>query len=301
MKRKIPTYNEILDDMKKVYEEQCQLTCDVYEKHGKYSRNTYIKLDTFTNFKKHILPNEIRNYNISKEDLVENILYVVNKTNNTTKDNYLKHGKYSRKAIERIFGSWNKMLIELNLKINCLINIPEEDLLNDLINLSNKYGYVSSTIVKKHGTYSLEVYCRRFGTFNNALKKANLEIKNQNSPIAMYMIKLMSDILKEEPEYEKTFPWLINKKTNTNLYIDAYFPKNNIAFEYDGPQHRLPFDFYGGESYLANRKYLDNLKNNLLKENNILLIRLADNEPHDIEYLKHKLNKIRSARTNAVY
>ena len=46
-----------------------------------------------------------------------------------TKDIYLSQGKYSRKPIDRHFGSWNKMLIALGLNTNCLINIPENELL----------------------------------------------------------------------------------------------------------------------------------------------------------------------------
>lgn len=275
--------------MERVYSEHNKITYRIYNKYGKYSSTVYLRYGTLNDFKKILCPNDIRKNNISKEDLIKDVLNVNSKIPKMSRDDYIKFGKYSRKPIERYFGSWNKMLIELELNVNCLINIDEDDLLNDLINIYNKFNTISATLIKHHGTYSVEVYQRRFGSINNAFTKAGLPLHNPSSPVAKSMIKIMSDILNEKPILEKTFDWLISPDTGYNFYIDAFYAKANLAFEYDGPQHRVSVDLYGGEEELEKTKRRDYLKAKLLKEHNVDLIRLSDIEPHSREYLCQKL------------
>lgn len=279
--------DEIIDDLIRVYEENNKLTNRVYEKYGKYSVGKITTYDTFNNLKEEAIgPGKIHLNKISKEKITKDILRVNDMVDNMTRYDYLKLGQYSRKPIDRHFGSWNKMLKELNLSINCLIGIPSEDLLEDLRILYDKFGTLSATIVKHHGKFSVEVYQRRFGSYKKAVELSGLDpnvVRGSDSPTALAMIKITSEVLGEKPLKEYTFEWLKNPKTNRNLYIDAYFPNNNIAFEYDGPQHFEPIDRYGGKKSLKQTQYLDNIKNNLLKKNNIKLIRFPYYKPHTRE------------------
>lgn len=290
MKRIDATRQEIIDDMIKVYNQVNKLTTRTYAKYGKYATTVYGRIDSFNNLKQDALAIKVHKNNISKEEITKDIYLVAEKFPFMTRDVYIKNGNYSRKPIDRHFGSWNNMLIELGLNINCLINIPEKDLLQDLKDLYEYSKSISATIVKHHGKYSVEVYQRRFGSFNNALLKAGLPLNNSSSPTAYYIIKICESILGEKAIIEKQFDWLYNEETNKPLYIDAYFESFNLAFEYDGPQHKISIPNYGGEEALARTIYLDNLKNKLLKDNKVNLVRLSHDEPHNRTYLESLLS-----------
>lgn len=296
MKRINLTTEDVLKDFERVLLEQGKLTIRIYREHGKYSTGKIRQLDTFNNLKKQLsIDNSINNYKVSKNDLVADVERVYSTTDKMTKDYYLANGQYSRKPIERHFGSWNNMLNELNLKTNCLINIPKTDLLDDLIRLFNEYDTLSATIVKYHGTYSVEVYQRRFGSFNKAVVEAGLNpnaVRGSDSKVAKSMIKKCSEILGEKPIKEHTFDWLINPETGKHLYIDAYFPEHNIAFEYDGPHHFIEVPFYGGKTNLVNIQRLDSLKNTLLFKNGVKYIRFPYDSPHSRGEIIKRLSEL---------
>lgn len=287
--------DDVIEDMKKVFSEQGTLTRRVYDKYGRWSSSKICSIDSFNNLKEMAIgKEEIHRNTIPKEELVEDIFRVAKENEKMTKDVYLSKGKFSRKPIERYFGSWNNMLTELGLKTNCLINIPEDDLINDLLRLITEFDTISANVVRLHGKHSIEVYQRRFGSFNKALEKAGIEpsMRGVSSPTANAMIRMCESILEETAITEKTFSWLKNDLTNKPLYIDAYFESYNIAFEYDGPQHFQPVELYGGEEGFAHRRYLDNLKNELLSIHGVKLFRLGSYEPHTREYVIKKLSSI---------
>lgn len=295
MKKINLTRQEIIEDMRNVFEKQGKLSSKIYALHGTWSLSKIAKTASFNELKAEAIGQEqIQKNNVPKEELVADVMKVAFENPKMTKDIYLLEGKYSRKPIERHFGTWNGMLTELGLTTNCLINIPEEDLLNELRRLITDFDTISATILKIHGKFSVEVYQRRFGSFNKALEKAGIlpNMRGCSSPTANAMIRMCESILDEKAVQEKQFDWLMNTETKKPLYLDAYFEKYNLAFEYDGPQHFISVPAYGGNEGLQKRIFLDNLKNNLLKSHGIKLLRLGYNEPHTREYVLKKLSSV---------
>lgn len=91
----------------------------------------------------------------------------------------------------------------------------------------------------------------------------------------------------EEILYEvnkTTVPWI------QSLRFDIYFPKYNIAVEYDGQQHFKPIEKFGGELKFEETKRLDALKDKLCEENNCYLFRIPYNSTR--EYLINTLKAI---------
>lgn len=66
---------------------------------------------------------------------------------------------------------------------------------------------------------------------------------------------------------------LINPDTNNSLRFDFYLPEKNIYIEYDGEQHFKPTGNFFNEEKFKKIQYLDSIKNNYCKENNLTLIR----------------------------
>jgi hypothetical protein len=67
--------------------------------------------------------------------------------------------------------------------------------------------------------------------------------------IATYVIGLVSELLGESPELEKTFPWAVgdvSPKTGraTRLPFDAVWESRRLIVEVDEDQHRRPVPFW---------------------------------------------------------
>ncbi len=65
------------------------------------------------------------------------------------------------------------------------------------------------------------------------------------------------------------------------LRFDIYFPKYNIAVEYDGEQHFVPIKIFGGELNFIKTQQRDHVKNKLCFENNCKLFRIPYNIKKD--------------------
>jgi very-short-patch-repair endonuclease/ribosomal protein S27AE len=69
-----------------------------------------------------------------------------------------------------------------------------------------------------------------------------------------------------------------NCKNKKSLPFDFYLPEKNILIEYDGKQHFIPIDIFGGIKALKQTQINDNIKTNYAKDNNIKLIRISYKE-----------------------
>ncbi len=78
-----------------------------------------------------------------------------------------------------------------------------------------------------------------------------------------------------EYEYQKRFSDCKNQRM---LPFDFYLPNYNCCIEYDGAQHFREVDLWGGQEYLSQRQFNDQIKNDYCKKNNIYLIRIRYDE-----------------------
>ena len=75
--------------------------------------------------------------------------------------------------------------------------------------------------------------------------------------------------------------------------FDIYFPKYNIAVEYNGEQHYIPKKYFGGEIGLIRTKERDELKRKKCRENNCILFEIKyDYSKEDYDNLITNLIKI---------
>ena len=118
--------------------------------------------------------------NISKEEIIEDVKNVFNKTNNTTRENYLKNGKFSKSPIKRIFSSWNNLLKELNYKYNINKNYSKEEILVQYKQLCSKHNKQLTAIeFRKLSDYSQSIIDNVFGSFTNMKKELKLDIDSR--------------------------------------------------------------------------------------------------------------------------
>ena len=128
------------------------------------------KLDQGTNFKI-----KLRERNISEDRLIEDLKRVSEKleSQKITAIQYAEYGQFGVNTIRRKFGSWNNALEIADLGISNRLNIPNEELFENLTNVWQSIGRqpVGREISELNNIskFSLGVYEKRFGSWNKAL------------------------------------------------------------------------------------------------------------------------------------
>ena len=120
--------------------------------------------------------------------------------------------------------------------------------------------------------------------------------KSQNSKEVRLRDTLKNDFQNEKIDYQAHLPWL-GRQT-----FDIYFPKYNIAIEYQGIQHFQPVEQFGGEETFKYMRERDIEKNKKSVENNckILYFSFIKQDVQDFPYevifdyekLKQKIKEI---------
>ena len=138
--------------------------------------------------------------NVSDEELIKDLKEVALKLgkDKVTQIEYKTLGKYGVRTLMRRFGSWNKSLEKAGLSITTRINIPEEELFQNLADLWQHFGRQPKyhEVKQPLSKFSVGTYTRRYGSWYNALrafiaamngditytKQANSEKTTTNNP-----------------------------------------------------------------------------------------------------------------------
>lgn len=126
----------------------------------------------------------------------------------------------------------------------------------------NSVSKIDDSIYRKRLNMKWSELCEHYGYKN--------KVKNKNEHLALEICK---SIFNTGYTPQKTFNWLINE-TNHHLFCDGYFENLGIVIEFDGVAHRKPVKVYGGEEKLYRQKHNDHIKDKLLKEHGIFVIRI---------------------------
>jgi len=175
--------------------------------------------------------------------------------------------------------------------------ITDEELEDDFKNKFNlfleSYGVKPPRrTLEKLLKYDLTVYRRRFNlSWTGVCEKYGFEITKEANRSEVVALVNVSKVLNEEYLPQKTWNWLIGTG-GKHMYCDGYFPIHNMVVEFDGSQHRRPVKAFGGVKNFNRRVENDALKEELLKENNIKLLRIDSRMKwYEIEYIKSLLLK----------
>lgn len=94
---------------------------------------------------------------------------------------------------------------------------------------------------------------------------------------------------------EKTFDDLRFKR---KLRFDFYIPSLNLCIEYDGRQHFVPIDIWGGKDSLKENQLRDQMKNDYCQRNNINLLRINYKEKDIDSILKERITCMKKYQSN---
>lgn len=156
----------------------------------------------------------------------------------------------------------------------------------------NKYDY-SKSIYGKNNKEKITIICPKHGEFlqspHDHLSGYGCPKCHLKSQTKLYE-KLKESFPNEEILFEvgrKIVNWLDEQR------IDIYFPKYNIAIEYNGEQHYIPIEYFGGQLELENTIKRDKLKETKCKQNNCTLFQIKYNYTNqDYNNLENNIKKI---------
>jgi len=126
--------------------------------------------------------------------------------------------------------------------------------------------------------------CEKCGKYFSSAPHTMLDGGNgcPNCTISRGENKIKNWLNNEQIDYQcqKTFE---DCKDVRVLPFDFYLPEYNVAIEYDGIQHYVAKDFFGGNDSLDKLKKHDDIKNDFCIDNNIRLIRIPYTQYENIE------------------
>lgn len=108
---------------------------------------------------------------------------------------YQKDGPFGRDMYENEFGSWSNALDEAGLGKARKFEHEEDELIGELYRLKNKLGRTPARRhMDEYGEYGVTVYSTRFGTWNDALRAAGLELNHERNYSRERLIQGIHDL-----------------------------------------------------------------------------------------------------------
>ena len=282
-----------------IYEKHGKLTKELFEAESKYSWCAIQgHFGSFSNFLK--LLNIEQNLTIAPdiEEVKQDVYNFCIKHKTTNSSDYRKYGRYNQCFIDRYFGGWTKLMKLLNL--NIMKEKPGFDyMLKEVQKLYNKYGYISCKLINDNCSFTYQA----FSCYFNDIEEISLAVSNNKTRYVFNTSWLSDDALrlynilvkiygKENICLEKTFDWLITDK-GTKMRIDFFIENIDLCIEYDGKQHEeyIPF-FHRDKKAFLDQKERDKVKEKLIKEHNLILIRINYKDDISEKNIKKIIKKI---------
>lgn len=132
---------------------------------------------------------KLRRRGITDAEVIADLKAVANALAATTvtKIEYDVRGQFGATTVIRKFGSWNNGLSAAKLTITNRVNIPDEELFENLANVWQRLGRqpVGSDLTKadNQSAFSLGTYEKRFASWNKALVSFVEYIENPNAAV----------------------------------------------------------------------------------------------------------------------
>jgi Homing endonuclease associated repeat/HNH endonuclease len=112
--------------------------------------------------------------NTADAELIEDLRRVAAElgAETVTRDAYNERGRFSAMTQHRHFGNWNKALELAGLKTTHRMNIPEENLFENLVEVWTQLGRQPryKDLMTDTSSYGARTYVNRFGTWRQALE-----------------------------------------------------------------------------------------------------------------------------------
>jgi len=261
-----------------------------------------------------------KNYRPTDEDYINNFNNIKNvlgriplynefeNNTNITIEGYAFKYKLKGKiydSIVKMFASEDEYNEYLKLKYQHKSNVGKVtgslSTIHTLEDLENNFKFIFDKCYNKYNIYPPKRYFNKISnicdkTYRERLNMSWLDVcnhygykVNKNHRVEKIVLDNVKELIGYDYEPQKTWEWLIGVG-GKHMYCDGYFKDLKLVIEFDGRQHRIAIDKFGGSEKLKRQQENDKLKNELLDKYEINLIRIDSREKwHNIECLKQKL------------
>ena len=182
------------------------------------------------------------------------------------------------------------------LKANKTKSLTQEEFIYKCKDVhGDKYDYSKVEYVK--GRDKITIICPEHGEFITTASGHLYMGYGCPKCILKSQTKLLEKLEKVFPE--ETFKWEYRSEWLGKQRIDICLEKYCIGIEYDGKQHYVPIDYFGGEVAFREQVESDALKNQKCKENGFTLFRLKyDYSDDDFYDLCVQIQEIINSKNN---
>ena len=150
---------------------------------GDYGVSTYLnKFGSWNDTVREVGLEPTRERDVPKKELIDEIQRLAEELGGSpTVAEMREHGDYGVSTCSSEFGTWNEALKTAGVGTNKEKDVPKSDLLAEIhrLNENVEEGLIASHM-RKMGKFSVGTYGRKFGSWNNALKEAGLELSNRS-------------------------------------------------------------------------------------------------------------------------
>jgi Zn finger protein HypA/HybF involved in hydrogenase expression len=153
---------------------------------------------------------------------------------------------------------------------------------------NNKYDY--SLVDYKNGETKVKIICTIHGEFE---QKASNHLSGKGCPKCRSSKgELLIDHILKERGIKFETQWSDDGKCRhkSALKFDFYIPSINTAIEYDGEQHFMPRDVFGGDEEFQSTQLRDQIKTKYCLDNGIRLVRIPYTMAVDV--IKETVNNL---------
>lgn len=155
----------------------------------------------------------------------------------------------------------------------------------------NYYKYIYNPSSYQNETSKIEIICPKHGIFK---QRANFHLNGGGCPkcnVSKGQIKVRKFLQDNFPKIN--FVEQYRDSFLERLSYDFYLPELKLAIEYNGAQHYMPVDIFGGEETFKKQLERDKRKLDLSNENGIILFSIKyDKDEEDLVKLKELIMEI---------
>ena len=183
----MPEYIISTEDLKEDLQRVSELldktpTAEEMREHGEYSVPTYkTRFGSWNGALKAADIGSVREYNISRSDLIESMQELADDLGRTPTENDMdESGDYAATTYRNRFDTWNAALEEAGLSVNKHHGIPKADLLAELQRVADELGETPRRReFVEMGKWGYGAYEDAFGSWNGALEAAGLDVNHR--------------------------------------------------------------------------------------------------------------------------
>jgi hypothetical protein len=206
---------------------------------------------------------------VSDEELIADLRSVAQElgADSVSARQYQSNGRYSHTTQLKRFGTWNEALRRAGLEISNRLNIPDEELFENILMLWQHFGRQPRRreVDSSPSTISQQPYNRRFGSWMNALKAFVDYANGTGAELPEHQVEVPVGGQHKTPrDPSLRLRWLVLKRDNFKCCADGASPAVTAGVELH-VDHVYPWE-KGGETVLENLQTLCS-KCNLGKSN----------------------------------